>query len=39
MTKVRNYSGIDVSKQSFDVCVEISGRLMIKKFSYTEAGM
>jgi transposase len=39
MTKVLNFSGIDVSKQSFDVCCEISGKSVSKKFSYTEEGM
>jgi transposase len=39
MTKIRNYSGIDVSKQSFDVCMEIGGKQEMKKFSCTDEGM
>lgn len=39
MTKVQNFSGIDISKNSFDVCLEHEGRYRHKKFSYTEEGM
>ena len=39
MTKVQNFSGIDISKNSFNVCVEHEGKLHHKKFVYTDDGM
>ena len=39
MVKVQNYSGVDVSKQSFHVSVEESGKVRTKKFPYTAEGM
>jgi len=39
MTKVQHFSGIDISKSSFDVCIEQDGQFKIKKFAYTDEGM
>ena len=34
-----HYVGIDISKDSFDVCLCNSGKIVCRKFSYTEEGM
>jgi transposase len=39
MTKVRNFTGIDVSKKSFDVAYKETGEVRTKKFAYTQEGM
>lgn len=39
MTKVEQFSGIDISKNSFDVCIELDGQFKSKKFDYTPEGM
>ena len=39
MTKVQHFSGIDISKMSFNVCVYENGKYRMKKFTYTEEGM
>lgn len=38
MANVANFSGIDISKRSFDVCVFRAGREQVRKFAYTEEG-
>lgn len=39
MTNLVIFSGIDISKSSFDVSYELNGRYRSKKFSYTPEGM
>ena len=39
MTKVQLFSGIDISKKSFNVCVYENDKYRMKKFAYTEEGM
>lgn len=39
MTKVQQCSGIDISKNSFNVTVELSGKFKTKKFDYTMEGL
>jgi hypothetical protein len=35
MTKIQNFTGIDVSKKSFDVSYREKGKVRTKKFTYT----
>lgn len=39
MTKVKTFSGIDVSKSSFDVCVLMEGKEMSRHFTYDTDGL
>ena len=39
MTKVTTVVGIDISKQSFDVCVLIEGKEQVKRFAYNKEGL
>jgi transposase len=39
MTKVKNFTGIDVSKKSFDVAYRENGKVRTKKFANTAEGM
>ncbi|MDR2126021.1 MAG: IS110 family transposase [Prevotellaceae bacterium] len=39
MTKVQNFTGINVSKTSFNVAIEKDGKIQSKEFLYTEVGM
>ena len=39
MTNIVNYSGIDISKNKFDVSIEQAGSILSKSFSYTSDGM
>ena len=39
MTKVQHFSGIDISKMSFNVCINENNKYRMKKFTYTEEGM
>ncbi|MDR0700221.1 MAG: hypothetical protein LBG28_13560 [Tannerella sp.] len=39
MTKVKKFTGIDVSKKSFDVAYRENGKVRTKKFTNTAEGM
>jgi transposase len=39
MANVQNFTGIDISKMSFDVTYEANGKPRTKKFAYTPEGM
>jgi len=39
MTNINNYSGIDISKLSFDVTIENNGRTITRKYGYDDCGM
>jgi transposase len=39
MTKVTMIAGIDISKQSFDVCALVHGKEQVKRFAYNKEGL